>query len=890
MKIKSGIFILTLVIVVMISGLYAYQDYAAHRSLLMNAIDEKLYTAALMARATLPEDYHDRIVDSSSVSKEEFDQIVERYNQLCVELGMEYLWSLMIVDGEIVFTSSTSPDKVTANQAHAKFFEVHSNPELYQEAFNTLEPQYQINDDKWGRIRAVLIPFTDRHGRPYLFGASMKLSQVDRLLRENLYRSLFLGSGALLVGALLSLLVANYLSKPFDHLTKEVQEIAAGQLDKKVAEKGFYEQAALARSFNHMSLAIKEKITALQKSEENLRTTLDSIGDAVIAVDIEGNINGMNPVAERLTGWTVQEVRGQPLTRVFNIVNARTREAHLDPASKALESGQVVSLASDTLLIAKDGAEYQIADSAAPIRDDSGIITGVVLVFRDVSADYEMREALRASEELYRSFVQNFQGIAYRGRMDFVPLFFHGAVEEITGYTERDFLNGKPGWDQVIHPEDLAIIAKDYDGLHTIPDYANEREYRIIRKDGAERWVQEIIQNLCDESGKPVMLQGIIVDITGRKSAENAAVVYQARFKTFFSSVNDAIFVHPLRNEGFAHFIEVNDIACERYGYSREEFLALTAADITHKADVEQHAATDHRSELRATGHLVFEAVHIKKSGETFPVEINSNVVEQDGQPVILAVVRDITERKKTEEIAFNSQKLAGIGRLAAGMAHEINSPLQVVTGLSKSLSRKVKAGAVDGDQFLTSLDKINKNGWRIANIVRSLLTYSRQDALAITSHQLNEIVEDTLFLIEHQLKSWDNIIIVKQLAEDMPNCSCDSNNFTQVVLNLLENARDAMPAGGEITIRTAYEDAQNRFVFSVHNSGDPIPEDIRSKIFEPFFTTKEVGKGTGLGLSIIHGIVAAHGGEIAVESAPGVGTTFVIYLPHKLPPEALTS
>jgi PAS domain S-box-containing protein len=886
LKIKSGIFFLMLVIVVLISGLYTYQNYTVQRSTLIKGIDEKLYTAALMARAALPEDYHDRIMDSSSVSKEEFDATVNRYNQLCVDLGMEYLWSLMIVDGEIVFTSSTSPDKQVVNQAHAKFFEVHSNPELYQEVFSTLKPQYQDNIDKWGHIRAVLIPFTDNQGRPYLFGASMKLSEVDHLLRENLYQSLFLGLGSLLVGVILSLQIANFLAKPFRNLTKESQEIAAGQLDKKVAEQGFYEQAALARSFNRMSLAIKEKVVALQESEENLRTTLDSIGDAVIATDTTGNITGINPVAEKLTGWTAIEAKGQSLTRVFNIVNDRTKEPASDPANKALESGQVVNLANDTLLISKDGTEYHIADSAAPIRDDNGNLAGVVLVFRDVTAEYEMRDALQESEEQYRSFVQNFRGIAYHGSMDFIPLFFHGAVAEITGYSEQNFLEGRPRWDQVIHPEDFSVIKKDSDKLRSIPRYATEREYRIIRRDGAERWIHESIQNICDDSGKPVQLQGTIFDITVRKQAEDAARAYQARFKTFFSSINDAILVHPLREEGFSPFIEVNDIACQRYGYTREEFLSLTAADITQPVDAEQHAAPEHRRELLETGHLVFEAVHIKKSGEAFPVEINSNIVEQYGLPVILAVVRDITERKKTEAIALDSQKMAGIGRLAAGMAHEINSPLQLVTGLSDRLTRKLNAGEMDAEQFLNNLGRINKSGWRIANIVRSLLTYSRQTTPMIAPYYLNDIVEDTLFLIEHQLNSWDNITISKDLAEDMPACHCDSNNFTQVILNLLENARDAMPAGGEITIRTAYQNAEKRFVFSVHNTGDPIQEDIRSKIFEPFFTTKEVGKGTGLGLSIIHGIVTAHDGEITVESAPGIGTAFTISMPHRQPPD----
>jgi signal transduction histidine kinase len=246
------------------------------------------------------------------------------------------------------------------------------------------------------------------------------------------------------------------------------------------------------------------------------------------------------------------------------------------------------------------------------------------------------------------------------------------------------------------------------------------------------------------------------------------------------------------------------------------------------------------------------------------------------------------SEQKKAEEIAVESQKMASIGRLAAGMAHEINSPLQLITGLSKRLTRQVDADDIHKAQFRIDLEKINKNGWRIANIIRSLLTYSRQTVYDIAEHQLNDIIADTLFLIEHQLKSWANITINKELAQDLPPICCDSNNITQVMINLLENAQAAMPEGGWITIRSGYDDSQKRFILQIHNTGKPIPPEIQSKIFEPFFTTKGVGKGTGLGLSIVHGIVTAHGGEIAVESEAGKGTTFSIHLPKEPPPADL--
>ncbi|MBI9043575.1 MAG: PAS domain-containing protein [Anaerolineaceae bacterium] len=262
----------------------------------------------------------------------------------------------------------------------------------------------------------------------------------------------------------------------------------------------------------------------------------------------------------------------------------------------------------------------------------------------------------------------------------------------------------------------------------------------------------------------------------------------------------------------------------------------------------------------------------------------------QGGKTLLGGYSIDITERKRTEEIALASQKLASLGNLAAGMAHEINNPLQVITGLSQRLVRKLNADQIDKQQFLTDLEKLNKNSWRIAKIVRSLLAYSRQSATEFAPHQLNDIIEETLLLIEHQLKSWSNIIIEKELAADLPLVHCDSNNITQVIINLLENAKDAMLGGGWIKISTSYSLENEQVILLVSDNGEGIPAEIKSKIFDPFFTSKDVDKGTGLGLSIVQGIVERHCGEITFESDPDKGTAFTICFPKEPPPLAASN
>jgi len=218
-------------------------------------------------------------------------------------------------------------------------------------------------------------------------------------------------------------------------------------------------------------------------------------------------------------------------------------------------------------------------------------------------------------------------------------------------------------------------------------------EFRITGLKGNSRWLETHAVPLHNSKEEVTGLLGVTRDVTERKQIEATVRAYQDRFRVFFNSANDAIFVHPLMEEGFAPFIEVNDIACQRYGYSREEFLKLTAIDITKKTDVEEHSAPDNRKRLLQARHLVFETVHIKKSGEEFPVEINAKIIEEHGRPVILAVVRDITERRKSQQALKEREAElqsifraapVGIGMTIDRVIQEANRMLCQMTGYTR--------------------------------------------------------------------------------------------------------------------------------------------------------------------------------------------------------------
>ena len=274
----------------------------------------------------------------------------------------------------------------------------------------------------------------------------------------------------------------------------------------------------------------------------------------------------------------------------------------------------------------------------------------------------------------------------------------------------------------------------------------------------------------------------------------------------------------------------------------------------------------------------------VTKGGDERWIDIATTLLQFNGQPAGLVTGFDVTDRKEMEAQMLSAQKLAGLGTLAGGVAHEINSPLQVITGVSQSLLTRANQGPVESERLIRNLDMVHRNGWRCAEIVRALLTYSRPSVQQHEAQDLNALIHDSLLLIEHQLKSWSNVVVNTELAPDLPELCCDQNQITQVLINLLTNARDAMPEGGFITIRSGYDVESQRLYLQVKDTGSGIPESIRARIFDPFFTTKPVGKGTGLGLSVVSGIVRSHGGEITIDSAPNQGTTFNLFFPKDGP------
>jgi PAS domain S-box-containing protein len=364
-----------------------------------------------------------------------------------------------------------------------------------------------------------------------------------------------------------------------------------------------------------------------------------------------------------------------------------------------------------------------------------------------------------------------------------------------------------------------------------------------------------------------------------RKRAEEALREREAYYRTILEHIGDAVFIAAPDSR----YLDVNPRACELTGYSREELLRLRISD-TYAAE-ERAAAAALVSEVATGRPVVLERSLVRKDGTVLTVESNARRLP-DGR--LLGAVRDITERKKLEDQLRQAQKLEAVGRLAGGVAHDFNNVLTAIFGYVDLVLEDVPAGSPPRQD----LEEIRKAAERAAGLTRQLLAFSRQQVLQPVVLNVTDVVQDIDKMVRRLVG--EDVAVRLNLASDVGNVRTDPGQLQQVIMNLVVNARDAMPTGGKLLIETDNADLTEQYaelhqpvtpgryvMLAVSDTGTGMTAETRARIFEPFFTTKEKGRGTGLGLSTVYGIVKQSGGYIWVYSEPGRGTTFKIYLPR---------
>lgn len=631
----------------------------------------------------------------------------------------------------------------------------------------------------------------------------------------------------------------------------------------------------------------KQTEILLQDREQNLAITLDSIGDAVIVTDAQGKITRMNPVAEQLTGWVLGEAKGQSVKAVFPIIDATTREDIENPIEKVLATGETVYLSNHTTLISKDGAEYQIADSAAPIRNKDNDILGMVLVFNDVTEQYQLREARSDSEERFRQLAENINEVFWLGSPRWDEIYYISpAYEKIWSQDSEALYIDPRRWIEAVHPDDrqqvIDEIPKD---INSIGEYVEFSEYRIQRPDGQIVWVKARAYPIRDVNGNIIRIAGIAEDITERKSAEEVVLetaqrLADAQRMAHIGSWELDLVTNKL--EWSDEIYRIFEVDKEKFGASYEAFLNAIHPDDREKVNAAYTESVKNKSPYSINHRLRMadgRIKHVLERCQTFYDGLG-NPLRSTG------TVQDVTEQAAMEEALRRTQKMDALGKLTGGIAHDFNNMLGVILGYAELLENQL------GDQPKVSkyLNEIHQAGERGVKLTAKLLAFSRKKVSDAKLVDINSLLLDKQHMLEKTLTA--RISLTFELADDLWPVYLDSGDLEDAIVNLSINAMHAIEGNGQLTIQTRnvllneadvrqFQMRPGNYVqLCFNDSGSGMDEVIKEHIFEPFFSTKG-DKGTGLGLSQVYGFVERSGGAIKVYSESGHGTRMVLYFPR---------
>jgi two-component system cell cycle sensor histidine kinase/response regulator CckA len=613
-------------------------------------------------------------------------------------------------------------------------------------------------------------------------------------------------------------------------------------------------------------------LVAKEAASRQLAAIVEWSEDAIIGKDLDGVVQTWNRGAERILGYTADEMIGTPIRRLI----PADRQSEEDVILDRIRRGESVDHF-ETVRRTKSGRLIDVSITASPIRDAEGRVVGASKVARDITERKRVDAALRSSEGRYRAlFDYAPDGIliadAQSRYLDANP-----SMCQMLGYT-RDELVGLSAADIVADAE-LPHIAPALESINANADY--HRQWTFRRKDGSLFPADVIATTLPDGN-----LVGMVRDVTERNRAVDALRVAEERMRFALDSAQVGIWDMDYRS-GVLRWSETLE---SQYGLAPASFDGRFETFVEHVHPDDRETLLAGVSRAMASGED-FTVQHraIRRDGSVRWLTGAGRVfLDAQGQPARgLGISMDVTERRSLEAQYQQAQKMEAIGRLAGGVAHDFNNLLTVILGYSQLLLRSLP---ID-DVSRADVTEIQKAGASAAALTRQLLSFSRKEIIEPTLVDLNTIIADLRDMLGRLLG--EDLSVTLRLAPSLAAVRADRGQMEQVVMNLVVNARDAMPEGGLVTIETANIDLDSHYarthlsispgayvVLTVTDSGTGMSAEVQSHLFEPFFTTKERGKGTGLGLATIHGIVTQAGGAVNVYSEVGRGSSFKVYLP----------
>ena len=605
----------------------------------------------------------------------------------------------------------------------------------------------------------------------------------------------------------------------------------------------------------------------LEASHTLLRTIIDGTPDAVFAKDVHGRYLLVNRAAAEILGRDPGEVIGRTDEE---LLGAESGEVFREADLRVIASGEP-HVTEESAATSVGMRTYHALKS--PIRGPDGQVRGVVGISRDITERREMEEALRRSNELFELVLRATNDVIWDWDVVSQTVRWSEGITRTFGYPPPE-TTSLEWWGDRVHPDDAERVLRTlHQALEDTGVWA--QEYRYRRADGSYVVVLDRGQVLHDANGAPIRMIGSMQDITERQRLVAALEQSEAHYRRLVSRAPQAIYAV----DSAGRFAEANPAAAELLQRPLEEvvgldFLAVIASEDQARALELFEGIMSGRQETAQS-----ELRIVRPSGEKRQVFIDGVPIRDDAGQVIggHGLARDITEEREQDQRVRRAERLATVGTLVGGVAHELNNPLAAVVGLTGLLLMDDQPAALRAD-----LETIQREAKRMGEIVANLRRLSRDSAASTRAREavdLNDVVRHILRTRSYSLRT-QNVEVREDLDPALPAVLADRGQLEQVVLNLVVNAEQAMHGrpGSVLIVRTR----RGIGGVSIHvvDNGGGMDNAVLQRIFDPFFTTKKPGEGTGLGLSLVHNMVAEHGGDIQVDSTLDSGTTFRIDLP----------
>jgi two-component system NtrC family sensor kinase len=628
--------------------------------------------------------------------------------------------------------------------------------------------------------------------------------------------------------------------------------------------------------------SVGRDITKRKKAEEELSKTQAKLSSAVQMAhlgpweyDAINDLFFFSDAFYELFHTTAEDVGGYTMSSAeYARRFVHPGDAHLvtEEVRKALEADDPnFSSQVDHRIIYADGKVGYISVRFFIVKDEAGRTIRTYGVNQDITEHKQAEEALRQSKERYRSMLEEMEDAYSEVDLGGHFTFVNSSLCRDLGYSREELLG--MSYKEFVAEDDSDSVFRVFNEVYRTGMPNKGFSWKTIRKDGTNGIAESSVSLIRNDKGEITGFRSVGRDVAKRKKMEEKLRQSEENYRALFDS---SVIGTIVLDAETMKVVMVNRAAAEIFGFnSSEKVRGVDPLAFIHSEDRERVLQLAKKGLVERNSHQTHNLRGITKDGREIWVSATGTRIMHEGRLAGLVCFTDITEQKRQNERLMMADRLASIGELASGTAHELNNPLTSVIGFSQLLMEREVP-----DDIREDLKLINSEAQRAANVTKNLLTFARKHAPVKQLSQINNIIEDVLKLraYEHRM---NDIAVVKQIDPGLPEMMIDYFQMQQVFMNIIINAEYFMTAAhkkGRLSVTTRKQNGTVRI--SIADDGPGIRRENLKRIFDPFFTTKGTGKGTGLGLSICHGIVTEHGGQIYARSQPGEGAIIHVELP----------